>query len=123
MKAAEEVGVVRRARAAAWCRLIKWVPDMPPYPPCRGARAKPMRPSMTHFACGGNQSQGFERRVQAADGRRPAAVAVVLLGDDAGRACFLLTRRAAGLRNHASSGACRAGALEPRRVALEAARR
>ena len=39
----------------------------------------------------------FERRSMAADGRRPAAVAVVLLPDDEGRACFLITRRAATL--------------------------
>src|SRR6266403_898091 len=37
----------------------------------------------------------FERRALPVDGRRPAAVAVVLLSDDAGRACFLLTPRAA----------------------------
>jgi len=31
----------------------------------------------------------FERRSLARDGRRPAAVALVLLDDDEGRACFL----------------------------------
>jgi len=39
--------------------------------------------------------RAFDRRSAAIDGHRPAAVAVVLLPDDAGRACFLLTRRAA----------------------------
>src|SRR5712691_4306232 len=42
--------------------------------------------------------RAFDRRAAAADGHRPAAVAVVLLPDDSGRACFLLTRRAASLR-------------------------
>src|SRR5438270_13487853 len=57
------------------------------------------------------------------DGRRAAAVAVVLLGDEAGRAGFLLTRRAAGLRNHARQWALPGGRLEPGESALEAARR
>src|SRR3989449_11724561 len=65
----------------------------------------------------------FERRGLPVDGRRPAAVAVVLLSDDAGRACFLLTRRAAGLRKHARQWALPGGRLEPGESALEAARR
>lgn len=65
----------------------------------------------------------FERRAVPADGRRAAAVAVVLLGDDAGRACFLLTRRAAGLRQHARQWALPGGAVEPNESALDAARR
>ena len=65
----------------------------------------------------------FERRALQVDGRRAAAVAVVLLGDEAGRACFLLTRRAAGLRNHARQWALPGGRLEPGESALEAARR
>ena len=44
---------------------------------------------------------GFARQGIAPDGRRPAAVAVVLLPDEEGRACFLLTRRTATLRAHA----------------------
>jgi 8-oxo-dGTP pyrophosphatase MutT (NUDIX family) len=66
---------------------------------------------------------GFERRALPADGRRPAAVAVVLLSDDAGRACFLLTRRAAGLRKHAKQWALPGGRLDPGESALDAARR
>ena len=66
---------------------------------------------------------GFERRALPADGRRPAAVAVVLLGDDSGRACFLLTRRAAGLRQHARQWALPGGRLEPGESALDTARR
>jgi 8-oxo-dGTP pyrophosphatase MutT (NUDIX family) len=64
----------------------------------------------------------FERRPLAPDGRRPAAVAVVLLGDEQGRACFLLTRRAAGLRAHAEQYALPGGRIDagesPERAAL-----
>lgn len=55
---------------------------------------------------------GFERRPIAPDGRRPAAVAVVLLPDDDGRACFLLTRRAATLRAHARQWALPGGRID-----------
>src|SRR5881397_2255965 len=65
----------------------------------------------------------FERRGLPVDGRRPAAVAVVLLSDDAGRACFLLTRRAAGLRKHARQWALPGGRLEPGESAVDGARR
>ncbi len=65
---------------------------------------------------------GFERRALAPDGRSPAAVAVVLLADEQGRACFLLTRRAAGLRAHARQWALPGGRLDagesPERAAL-----
>ncbi|HEY3067782.1 MAG TPA: CoA pyrophosphatase [Methylomirabilota bacterium] len=55
----------------------------------------------------------LERRSAPADGLHAAAVAVVMLPDDAGRACFLLTRRAAGLRAHARQWALPGGRLEP----------
>jgi 8-oxo-dGTP pyrophosphatase MutT (NUDIX family) len=55
---------------------------------------------------------GFERRAIPADGRRLAAVAVVLVADDEGRACFLLTRRAAGLRAHARQWALPGGRID-----------
>jgi len=55
----------------------------------------------------------FERRTIAVDGRRPAAVAVVLLPDDEGRACFLLTRRAATLKTHTRQWALPGGRVEP----------
>ncbi len=42
----------------------------------------------------------FERRAAAVNEHRPAAVAAVLLPDADGRACLLLTRRAATLRSH-----------------------
>jgi 8-oxo-dGTP pyrophosphatase MutT (NUDIX family) len=65
----------------------------------------------------------FERRALPAEGRRPAAVAIVLLDDDEGRACFLLTRRAAGLRAHARQWALPGGRLDPGERAVDAARR
>jgi len=46
-----------------------------------------------------------------------------LLGDETGRACFLLTRRAAGLRQHARQWALPGGRLEPNESAIDAARR
>jgi 8-oxo-dGTP pyrophosphatase MutT (NUDIX family) len=65
----------------------------------------------------------FERRALPLDDRRAAAVAIVLLADDADRACFLLTRRAAGLRRHARQWALPGGRLEPGESAVQAARR
>jgi 8-oxo-dGTP pyrophosphatase MutT (NUDIX family) len=65
----------------------------------------------------------FERRAVAADGRRPAAVAVVLLPDDEGRACLLLTKRARGLRNHGGQWALPGGRVDPPETAQEAALR
>jgi 8-oxo-dGTP pyrophosphatase MutT (NUDIX family) len=66
---------------------------------------------------------GFERRPIAPDGRRPAAVAVVLLPDDEGRACFLLTRRTATLRAHARQWALPGGRTDAGESAAEAALR
>ena len=65
----------------------------------------------------------FERRALAADGRRPAAVAVVLLPDDEGRACLLLTKRARGLRNHGGQWALPGGRVDPPETAEAAALR
>jgi 8-oxo-dGTP pyrophosphatase MutT (NUDIX family) len=56
--------------------------------------------------------QGFERQAVAPDGRRAAAVALVLLPDERGHACFLLTRRAAGLRAHARQWALPGGRID-----------
>ena len=64
----------------------------------------------------------FERQPIVPDGRRLAAVAVVLLSDDEGRACFLLTRRTATLRDHARQWALPGGRIDagetPERAAL-----
>jgi 8-oxo-dGTP pyrophosphatase MutT (NUDIX family) len=54
----------------------------------------------------------FERRSIAPDGRRPAAVALVLLPDDLGRSCFLITRRAKTLRDHAGQWALPGGRID-----------
>ena len=67
--------------------------------------------------------RAFDRRAAAADGHRPAAVAVVLLPDDAGRACFLLTRRAASLRTHARQWALPGGRVNAGESAPRAALR
>jgi 8-oxo-dGTP pyrophosphatase MutT (NUDIX family) len=66
---------------------------------------------------------GFERRSHPPAERRPAAVAVVLLPDDEGRACFLLTRRADRLRAHARQWALPGGRMDPGESAEAAARR
>jgi 8-oxo-dGTP pyrophosphatase MutT (NUDIX family) len=65
----------------------------------------------------------FDRRGLAVPGRRPAAVAVVLLADEAGRPCFLLTRRAAGLRAHARQWALPGGRVDAGESAEQAALR
>ena len=65
----------------------------------------------------------FERQTITQDGRRPAAVAVVLLDDEEGRACFLLTRRAATLRAHAPQWALPGGRIDPGESAERAALR
>ena len=54
----------------------------------------------------------FERRAVAADGRKTAAVAVVLLPDDEGRGCFLLTKRARTLRAHTGQWALPGGRMD-----------
>jgi 8-oxo-dGTP pyrophosphatase MutT (NUDIX family) len=66
---------------------------------------------------------GFTRRTHPPAERRPAAVALVLLPDGEGRACFLLTRRAERLRAHARQWALPGGRIEPGESAEAAARR
>jgi mutator protein MutT len=65
----------------------------------------------------------FTPRPHEAGARRPAAVAVTLVAGDDGRACFLLTRRAAGLRAHARQWALPGGRIEPGESAEAAALR
>src|ERR1700682_2389637 len=65
----------------------------------------------------------FERRALPVDGRRAAAVAGVLLRDEAGGACFFFPRGGAGRRHHGTPWALPGGRLEPGESALEAARR
>ena len=66
---------------------------------------------------------GFARRAIERDGRRPAAVAAVLLPDEHGHACFLLTRRAATLRDHKGQWALPGGRIDGTESAVEAALR
>jgi 8-oxo-dGTP pyrophosphatase MutT (NUDIX family) len=54
---------------------------------------------------------------------RPSAVGVVLISDDVGRACFVLTRRAQTLRRHSGQWALPGGRLDPGESALDAALR
>jgi 8-oxo-dGTP pyrophosphatase MutT (NUDIX family) len=63
------------------------------------------------------------RQAHARGEERPAAVAVVLLPDAEGRACFVLTRRAGGLRRHAGQWALPGGRLDPGETPDQAARR
>ena len=54
----------------------------------------------------------FDRRPAALEGRKAAAVAVVLLPDDEGRGCFLLTKRAPTLRAHTGQWALPGGRMD-----------
>jgi 8-oxo-dGTP pyrophosphatase MutT (NUDIX family) len=59
------------------------------------------------------------RLLQSADAR-PAAVGVVLLPNEAGQACFVLTRRPTSLRRHSGQWALPGGRLEPGESAADA---
>jgi len=65
----------------------------------------------------------FPQRSLPLDGRRHAAVAIALIDDGAGRACFILTRRAARLRRHPGQWALPGGRLDPGETAKIAALR
>lgn len=65
----------------------------------------------------------FERRSYRRCGLKAAAVAVTLIGDDAQRPCFVLTRRAARLRSHSRQWALPGGRIEQGESAEEAALR
>lgn len=67
--------------------------------------------------------EGFERRPLPLEGRRAAAVAVVLLPDAEGVPCFLLTRRAPKLRAHGGQWALPGGRTDDGETAEEAALR
>jgi mutator protein MutT len=63
----------------------------------------------------------FERHQSVAEGLAPAAVALVLVADDTGEACFVITRRARDLRQHAGQWALPGGRLEPDETPVQAA--
>jgi 8-oxo-dGTP pyrophosphatase MutT (NUDIX family) len=54
----------------------------------------------------------FDRRTAALEGRKAAAVALVLLPDEQGRGCFLLTKRAPTLRAHTGQWALPGGRMD-----------
>jgi 8-oxo-dGTP pyrophosphatase MutT (NUDIX family) len=64
----------------------------------------------------------FDRRAAPIEGRKAAAVAVVLLADPDGRGCFLLTKRTPTLRAHTGQWALPGGRMDagesPERAAL-----
>ena len=65
----------------------------------------------------------FDRLTVDSESLHPAAVAVTLVGDDTGRACFLLTRRAPRLRAHAGQWALPGGRVDEGESAAQAALR
>ena len=67
--------------------------------------------------------EGFERRAMPLEGRRAAAVTLLLVDGTAGEACFVLTRRAPKLRSHGGQWALPGGRLDPGEDAVTAALR
>ena len=66
---------------------------------------------------------GFERRPGAGEGLKHAAIAITIVARDDGQAAFVLTRRAAGLRNHGGQMALPGGRLDPGETPVVAALR
>jgi 8-oxo-dGTP pyrophosphatase MutT (NUDIX family) len=66
---------------------------------------------------------GFSRRPHRDDALRPAAVALALVADEWGNACFVLTRRAESLRSHGGQWALPGGRLDAGESASDAALR
>jgi 8-oxo-dGTP pyrophosphatase MutT (NUDIX family) len=65
----------------------------------------------------------FQRRAVPIGDRRAAAVALALVGDEAQRPCFVLTRRAPRLRRHSGQWALPGGRVDPGESAEGAALR
>ena len=65
----------------------------------------------------------FARRRHDAPGLTAAAVATVIVPDAEGRACFVLTRRASRLRDHAGQWALPGGRMDPGETPVETALR
>ena len=66
---------------------------------------------------------GFERQLQPDPNLRPAAVALVITANQDNEACFLITRRTAGLRHHGGQFALPGGRLDGDETIIEAALR
>jgi 8-oxo-dGTP pyrophosphatase MutT (NUDIX family) len=66
---------------------------------------------------------GFAREKVRATGLRRAAVAIALVADDEGRACFVLTRRAPRMRAHGGQWALPGGRIDAGESAEDAALR
>ena len=72
----------------------------------------------------GGRLASFEaRRVEAGPGMRRAAVAFVVVGGESGEACFVLTRRASGLRRHSGQWAIPGGRSDDAESPADTARR
>jgi len=65
----------------------------------------------------------FDDRRASVPDRAAAAVAICIVPDVEGRACFVLTRRAGSLRSHAGQWALPGGRIDLNETATEAARR
>jgi 8-oxo-dGTP pyrophosphatase MutT (NUDIX family) len=65
----------------------------------------------------------FARHARPDPELKHAAVAATLVGDDTGQACFLITRRASGMRNHPGQWALPGGRIDPGESAEETALR
>ena len=65
----------------------------------------------------------FARHARPEPELKHAAVAATLVGDAAGQACFLITRRASDLRNHPGQWALPGGRIDPGETAEETALR
>lgn len=65
----------------------------------------------------------FDRHARPDPALKHAAVAATLVGDAAGQACFLITRRASGMRNHPGQWALPGGRMDAGETADETALR
>jgi 8-oxo-dGTP pyrophosphatase MutT (NUDIX family) len=70
-----------------------------------------------------NHLAAFPREAASSEGLRQAAVAVTIVPDDSGQPCFLLTRRAGGLRAHPGQWALPGGRLDEGETPIDAALR
>ncbi len=86
-----------------------------------GSGSEPFGPAVRSRALA--NLAAFERRAHDPGARRPAAVALALLPDREGRACFVLTRRAKTLNAHAGQWALPGGRIDPGETPEEAVRR